>query len=620
MRKLTLLLVLLASQASAQGFIRYYPPAGAGGAAWDGGAFTDPAEGPDGCTNPAYGFGATDTDAGLCLSAANTVTLQTSEAAASNAFLTLDDHTFQLYSYGVGGAAAYGIQAAAIDSDSGNVVIVSNGQNRHVFSGTSFYSLTPIVLEGTTADDFETTLTLTDPTADRTITLPDATGDVAVIASAGFPVRTGSATWATRSFTSGDGSVVISNPAGTAGDTDLTVDSSVFSRFSSGTGDASGACSPGTFHIRTDTDRAWFCTDNSPTWTAVATGAGSASGANTVDVTLAGTPDYITISGQQITRGTIDVADLSTGTDGNLITWDSSGNPAVVVTGDAGQVLTSNGAGAAPTFEDAASGSLDITSLTAEPLIQASDPLPFYDVSAAANRKVVRSDLTSVGRAFWAYESDFFSLSSSEIIRVESTGSGSTVSYITSEAGRPGIQRHSTGTTTTGRSAVSSHYAETWGTFGVYLGDGIVTVETAVRVADLSDGTDTYSLALGMSNCTFNASCTPTDAIWLTYTDSVNSGKWRGVCTEDSASTNVDDTGTAVAAATWYRLGIVVNAAASSAEFFVNGSSIGSCGSNVPDTGDPLNTMFRILKSAGTTARTMDLDYVRAFGEMSTTR
>ena len=37
-----------------------------------------------------------------------------------------------------------------------------------------------IVLEGTTADAFETTLTVGDPTADRTITFPDATGTVAL--------------------------------------------------------------------------------------------------------------------------------------------------------------------------------------------------------------------------------------------------------------------------------------------------------------------------------------------------------------------------------------------------------------------------------------------------------
>jgi hypothetical protein len=36
------------------------------------------------------------------------------------------------------------------------------------------------VFEGATADEFETTLTVTDPTADRTITLPNATGTVAL--------------------------------------------------------------------------------------------------------------------------------------------------------------------------------------------------------------------------------------------------------------------------------------------------------------------------------------------------------------------------------------------------------------------------------------------------------
>jgi len=37
---------------------------------------------------------------------------------------------------------------------------------------------TEITFEGATADDYETTLTVTDPTADRTITLPNATGTV----------------------------------------------------------------------------------------------------------------------------------------------------------------------------------------------------------------------------------------------------------------------------------------------------------------------------------------------------------------------------------------------------------------------------------------------------------
>ena len=40
-----------------------------------------------------------------------------------------------------------------------------------------------VVFEGATANDFETTLTITDPTADRTITMPDATGTMALTSS-----------------------------------------------------------------------------------------------------------------------------------------------------------------------------------------------------------------------------------------------------------------------------------------------------------------------------------------------------------------------------------------------------------------------------------------------------
>jgi hypothetical protein len=44
---------------------------------------------------------------------------------------------------------------------------------------------------------------------------------------------------------------------------------------------------------------------------------------------------------------------MAPGTDGNLITYDTSGNPAAVATGSAAQVLTSAGAGAVPSFQTA---------------------------------------------------------------------------------------------------------------------------------------------------------------------------------------------------------------------------------------------------------------------------
>ena len=49
------------------------------------------------------------------------------------------------------------------------------------FTGAvTFDGASPIVLEGATANAHETTITVTDPTADRVLTLPDATGTVAL--------------------------------------------------------------------------------------------------------------------------------------------------------------------------------------------------------------------------------------------------------------------------------------------------------------------------------------------------------------------------------------------------------------------------------------------------------
>jgi len=52
----------------------------------------------------------------------------------------------------------------------------------------------------------------------------------------------------------------------------------------------------------------------------------------------------------------VTLAKMAGGVDGNLITYDACGNPAAVATGTACQVLTSNGAGAAPTFQAGGGG------------------------------------------------------------------------------------------------------------------------------------------------------------------------------------------------------------------------------------------------------------------------
>ena len=57
-----------------------------------------------------------------------------------------------------------------------------------------------------------------------------------------------------------------------------------------------------------------------------------------------------------VTDDSITLAKMASGTDGNIISYDASGNPVAVATGSSGQVLTSAGAGAVPSFQAAAGG------------------------------------------------------------------------------------------------------------------------------------------------------------------------------------------------------------------------------------------------------------------------
>ena len=57
------------------------------------------------------------------------------------------------------------------------------------------------------------------------------------------------------------------------------------------------------------------------------------------------------ITTAKVTDNAITLAKMASGTDGNIISYDASGNPVAIATGSDGQVLTSAGAGAQPAFE-----------------------------------------------------------------------------------------------------------------------------------------------------------------------------------------------------------------------------------------------------------------------------
>jgi hypothetical protein len=80
------------------------------------------------------------------------------------------------------------------------------------FAGLTLNSGT-LVFEGATADDYETTLSITDPTADRTITIPNASGTVALTADklSAFAATSSSELAGVISDETGTGALVFAN-------------------------------------------------------------------------------------------------------------------------------------------------------------------------------------------------------------------------------------------------------------------------------------------------------------------------------------------------------------------------------------------------------------------------
>ena len=83
------------------------------------------------------------------------------------------------------------------------------------------------------------------------------------------------------------------------------------------------------------------------------------------------------------------INNLRVGTDGELITWDASGDPAAVAVGTATHVLTSNGAGAAPTFQAAGGGGLTLISETSITAVSSIDITGFDDSLYSAYQLII---------------------------------------------------------------------------------------------------------------------------------------------------------------------------------------------------------------------------------------
>lgn len=199
----------------------------------------------------------------------------------------------------------------------------------------------------------------------------------------------------------------------------------------------------------------------------------------------------------------------------------------------------------------------------------------------------------------------------------EINSGGSTTLQTTTLSNQVGLVRSTTATTATGRAGLAS------GAAILLFGGGEWFFEIENAITTLSDGTNRFTYLAGFID-TFT---TPNivDGVFFLYdeggvsTGSTASPNWQIVTASNNTRTF---TTTSVAVTTRFqRLTIEVNAAGTSAEFFIDGTLVGTHTTNIP-TGAGRQTGYgtNIIKSIGTTARTVDIDYINVVSKFTASR
>jgi hypothetical protein len=206
------------------------------------------------------------------------------------------------------------------------------------------------------------------------------------------------------------------------------------------------------------------------------------------------------------------------------------------------------------------------------------------------------------------------------LLATNSGSSAASSATATDATNRPGLVRATTGTTATGRTAVAT------GATSFRLGGGAWVYEAFLNPTTLSSGTERYQLAVGFID-TYNAA-NQVDGVYFLYdeggvsTGSTAAAYWQTVTTSNSARAfNTSLTQSTVNAATWVKLRIELNASATEASFYINDNLVATHTTNIPTAaGRELGFGYLLIKSVGTTARTVDFDYLNVENEFTTQR
>jgi hypothetical protein len=184
----------------------------------------------------------------------------------------------------------------------------------------------------------------------------------------------------------------------------------------------------------------------------------------------------------------------------------------------------------------------------------------------------------------------------------------SNIGSVESTAGHPGIFELSS----SGNSPQLWCYNTSGAGFAtIVLGAGVTEITWLIKLSNLSDVTDRFTLSVGLNNgngrfCGFR------------YVDNVNSGNWQIIST-DSGGNTTSNTSTA-ATTNWTGLRMRANAAGNSLAFYVNGTQVANSPITTNITTEALGPYVLLNRSAGTNSRSVFCDAFSAYTSFTNPR
>ncbi len=185
-------------------------------------------------------------------------------------------------------------------------------------------------------------------------------------------------------------------------------------------------------------------------------------------------------------------------------------------------------------------------------------------------------------------------------------GTSASVLYTASTSTACGIVQCNTGSTSSGVAQLIPGTNNVW--FG--SGGGYYRSDFRIRVPILSTSGERYIIRIG-----YVEQLPPSmqyGVIWV-LSDNINSGQWRCSVYDNtlafggSTPTNYD-TSITPTANVWYRLGIAVSGNGLTYKFYIDNVLVGTLvGNGIQPNG--VRPVCSIIKSVGTTARTLDTDW-----------